>query len=131
MRGNVYGRLERMEGRLKPDTGVDMTQPVHPDDVAVLDAYSDLKSAMADKHYRGGVPIPPINRAAEVYGPRYTQEQFLELAIRTGLEDRGYTPGEIDERVPGYLELFAGIGDDLHIGAVPSEEGAGGATPNG
>jgi hypothetical protein len=74
---------------------------------------------MSDTGYRGGVPLAPVNRAAEVYGPRYTQEQFRELAIRTGLERRGYAPEEVAERVPGFVEFFGIVGgDDPHIGAV-------------
>ena len=118
-RGNIHGRLERLEGRVGADIGPDMAGGApRPDVVAVLNAYSDLKAAMSDRGYRGGVPVPPVNRAAQIYGLRYTQEQFRELAIRTGLEGRGYAPEEVAERVPGFLEFFGMMDEDLRIGAV-------------
>ena len=117
-RGSIHGRLERLEGRVGSDNGVNMAGSPNPDVVAVLDAYGDLKALMSDRGYRGGVPVAPVNRAAEVYGPRYTQEQFRELAIRTGLEARGYAPEEVAERVPGFLEFFGMMDEALHIGAV-------------
>ena len=107
---------------MKPDIGADTHEsPGRPDVVAVLDAYRDLKAAMSNKTSRGGIPVAPVNRAAEVYGPRYTQEQFRELAIRTGLEGQGYDAEEVARRVPGLLELFellSSRGGDPHIGAV-------------
>jgi hypothetical protein len=118
MRSNIYGRLERLEGRVGSNIGMNMAGSLDPDVVAVLNAYGDLKAAMSDRGYRGGVPLAPVNRAAEVYGPSYTQEQFRELAIRTGLEGRGYDEEEVAERVPEFLELFGSWDDDLHIGAV-------------
>ncbi len=113
---SVEGRLERLEERVKPDIGADTS--LDPDIVAVLDAYGGLKAAMSTKGSRGGVPVAPVNRAAEVYGPRYTQEQFRELAVRTGLEGQGYDAEEAACRVPGLLELFGAWDRDPRIGAV-------------
>ena len=110
MRGNVYGRLERLEGRLKPDICVDMTRPPDPDVVAVLDTFSGMRSMMSDRSYRGSptglVKIEPRDVAREHYGRDYTEREFLELAVNRALEGLGYEEEELGERMPGLLALF-------------------------
>lgn len=112
-------RIRRLKKRLSPPKPPGGFSEVDLSYIAVLEAYGDMKGAMAKNSFRGNVPIEPVNRAAEVYGPEYTQKQFRELAIRTGLAERGYSPEEIEDRIPEYLEFYdAHGGRDEHIGAV-------------
>jgi hypothetical protein len=103
-------RIRRLEERAKrrrdAKTGFDMSEPIDPDMVAVLDASMHLKGGGKNQS-RGGVPVPAYDRVADVYGPNYTREQEHEVATRIGLAERGYTEEEIDELVPAYLEFFA------------------------
>jgi hypothetical protein len=114
MRGNVYGRLERLEGRVKPGTGVDTSRPMRADVVAVLNEYSAMRSRMSEKSYRGSpdgpVWIPPRDIAREHYGRDYTEKEFLELAIVRALEGLGFEGSEIDERMPELLAMFEELG---------------------
>ena len=111
--GSIYGRLERLEGRVRPDTGADMSESLNPDVVAVLNAYSDLKAAMSDKGYRGSpnglVKIEPRDVAREHYGRDYSEQEFRELAVIRALEGLGYEGEQIDERTPELLTLFEGF----------------------
>jgi hypothetical protein len=111
--GSIYGRLEHLEGRVRSENGADMSGPLRPDVVAVLNEYSSMRAMMSDNSYRGSpnglVKIEPRDVAREFYGGDYTEREFRELAILRALEGLGYEGEQIDERTPELLTLFEGF----------------------
>jgi hypothetical protein len=110
-------RLERLEKLYEASTD-ERYSPIDPDLAAVLDEYGCMKADMSEKRYRGGIQIEPVNAAAEVFGPAYTQQQFRSLTISRVLEKRGRSAAEIAERMDEYLALFEEGDRDEHIGAI-------------
>jgi hypothetical protein len=111
-------RLDRLEQLFAATTDEATALHIDPEICAVMDEYGQMKADMAENVSRGGVEIKPVNAAAELYGPDYTQKQFRELAISRALEKRGRSACEIAERMGPYLEFLDEGGRDKHIGAI-------------
>ena len=117
MRGNIYGRLERLEGRVpRPDPGAEEREEGRRLLFAVLDELSGMRAMMSDSSYRGSpnglVKIEPRDIAREFYGREYTEREFLELAIVRALEKHGCPEETIEDYKPGLLEFFAEEGGE-------------------
>jgi hypothetical protein len=114
-------RIDQLE-RLFEAASDERYQPMDPDLLAIMDEYAVMKRGMGEQRYCGSpsgpVTIEPVNAAAQVFGPVYTQEQFRSLAISRGLEKRGRSAAEIASLMDDYLEFFAQGGRDEHIGAI-------------
>jgi hypothetical protein len=85
-------RLQRLEKLLKISSEDDpMRQPIHPDEVALLDEVESMIGGPDD-------PGP-------VRGP-----EFLELGVARALEKRGRTTAEIAEELPQWMAFFGEVG---------------------
>lgn len=73
--------------------------------VAIFDELSALKASRASR-YRGGRLVEGEDLPRQLLGEGYTPRELLELAVARGLEKRGYSAGEVADRIPLWLAKF-------------------------
>jgi hypothetical protein len=102
-------RIERLE-KLFAAAEDDKYQSVDPDFTAIDREFRALGQG---PYWRGGVKIEPPDEIEEYYGRGdYTKREHFELAVRRGLEKRGYASAQIAEQMGKWMAIWdeTGVG---------------------
>jgi hypothetical protein len=97
-RGSIHGRLERLEGHVRPDNGAEAREEHFRRCVAILDELTDY------------VPLKD----------RDDLDRLIEESVPRALSAYGLSRGEVEEEAPAYVEAFKTMFCDLD-----AEEGGG------
>ena len=105
-------RIKRVSDRLAPKRVDPMSLPIPEEELAflaVFEEYTRLKHAadetIAQREIMRG-NLPPVNIARRELGPTYTRKQFLQLAVKRGLRERGYPDDEIAADLDENVEVL-------------------------
>jgi len=105
-------RLERLENLLAPPEKKG-SPPIDPDFLAIWDEVEGMdwwKNVGHANSYRGSpnglVQVQSRDIAYEHYGRDYTDEEELELAVRTALQKRGHPEEDVDELTEVWMETY-------------------------